>query len=746
MSFASWVQRGFDRAALLPITPPGATISPGSKLSPKVCGKAPGLCGPHGWYSYQWLTLPVGQAAMDTAEKNGGGVGLLAKDYPALDIDVLDEDLAEKVEQLAKDYLGAAPRRVGRWPKRLFPYKADGEVALTRLVFHKDDQEHRVELLAKGQQYVVEGVHPVTQQPYAWDRVANANDLTEISALDIGLFFTALESLLAEEGWSTARSAAPAQFDGETPEPEQLDAPSIEALQSAVAQWPNTSELYPSRDDYLKVGYAIKAAGRLWPEEAEQCWLDWCAKWDGGNDPDVALADWDRCHQPHRVGWGFIQMELLRSGVAEAPDLGPVPGAVLSAPVARPLPESFDPAAIPPRDWVLGRRFLAGAVTGGFGAPGTSKSTMSLLSALAIATGRSDLTGEVVYKPGVVWVHNNEDDEEELLRRIGGLLKYYNIPLATVRKNLLISSGAVRRLRVAYREQQGVVVDDAVAEIIAQIKARKVVFMAVDPFVSVHDGIGENDNEDIEKVVMALRSIAQKTGCAMDLVHHTVKNHTGNTEARAGDMNAARGAGALAGAVRAAYTLSPMSDKSIALLGIAPEEGWRYVRLDMAKGNYSPRDKTAYWFRLESVALGNGARDGLADPMSGTALDRGDTVGVPMLDQELSAKFTAALQAKKQGDAEDFDDMAATFLAALHQTQENGTARLAREIYALAKETLGLPRKKADAFLDQLMPLGADASTPFTDTDGATWQFTRQRSGTASFMVTARMDKQGAGQ
>ena len=726
MPFSSWVQRGFPAASLIPITPPGAVIAPTSRLRPEVCGKSPGLYGSSGWYSFAWLTLPVGQPAWDNAEKHGCGVGLLAGAFPAVDIDVLDEALAAKIEALALEYLGPSPRRVGRWPKRLLPYAADGSLKKTQLRFSKGTESYLVETLAEGQQYVVEGIHPGTLAPYAWTQHPCADTLTQISEMDVAVFFAMLEAMLAEDGWTFTKTAAPTSSDFEAPLPEQLDAPSLEALQAEVAVWPNTTELYPTRENYIEVAYAIKAAGRQWPDAAEQCWLDWCAKWEGGNDLDVASNDWARCHPPHRVGWGFIQTELLRTGAAPLPDREPTPGVILSAPIARRLPLGFDVAAIAPRQWVLGKRFLAGTVTGGFGAPGTSKSTMSLLSALAIATGREDLTGEKVYRQGAVWVHNNEDDDDELHRRIGGMLKHYNIPVADVRDRLLISSGAVRRLRVAYREQQGVVVDAAVQEIIAQIKAQGVVFMAVDPFVSVHDGIGENDNEDVEKVVMALRSIAQQTNCAMDLVHHTVKNHTGNTEARAGDMNAARGAGALAGAVRAAYTLSPMSDKTIALLGIKPEDGWRYVRMDMAKGNYSPRDKKALWFRLESVPLGNGG-DGF-----------GDSVGVPVLDEGISAKFSEALAAEKERDGLSFDDMAAEFLKVLHETQEPGTARMAREILALAKEALGLTRKKALEFLDQLMPLGAETATPYTDATDCTWLFARQKSGANGFLVTMR--------
>src|SRR5260370_35893625 len=92
------------------------------------------------------------------------------------------------------------------------------------------------------------------------------------------------------------------------------------------------------------------------------------------------------------------------------------------------------------RQVVLGRRFIAGAVTVGVGAPGAGKSNLAIVSALAIATGQP-LTGEAVYRSGRVWIHNNEESIEELYRRIGGMLQCHEIDFPIVRWNIFRTSG-----------------------------------------------------------------------------------------------------------------------------------------------------------------------------------------------------------------------------------------------------------------------------------------------------------------
>lgn len=96
-------------------------------------------------------------------------------------------------------------------------------------------------------------------------------------------------------------------------------------------------------------------------------------------------------------------------------------------------------------------------------------------------------------------------------------------------------------------------------------------------------------------------------------MHHTRKPPAGFV-AVAGDINTARGAGALAGAVRAARTITPMSDKEAEGFGILPARRSWYVRVDDAKGNMSAPSGDAVWYERHSVELAQTDRVGVLAP------------------------------------------------------------------------------------------------------------------------------------
>lgn len=315
------------------------------------------------------------------------------------------------------------------------------------------------------------------------------------------------------------------------------------------------------------------------------------------------------------------------------------------------FPDDFDVFRIEARPWVLGYRFLSGAVTAGIGAPGASKSTYSLLSALAIATGDSRLTRETVWKPGAVLVYNAEDDEKEIMRRAGAMCAKYGISTKSLKGKFFFATGVLKRLRVAVKENDKVKATAALVELRDFIIKHKIVHVALDPFISLHDGVQENANDEVDKVVGCLKWLCAQTQASIDCVHHGVKSHSGDSESRAGDMNSARGASALIGAARIAYTVAPMSQKGAKERGIEEDEAVNLFRVDAAKGNYSAGSWQPTWFRRISFVLRDSFMDG--------DLERpAETVGVPewfdMKARENQAKTEAEQRTKKreEGQAE----------------------------------------------------------------------------------------------
>jgi hypothetical protein len=370
------------------------------------------------------------------------------------------------------------------------------------------------------------------------DKIAKGYRVEQVSPVDQSGTVTTPERLMQGLGY-TAPASAPedgAKRIGD----ESLMARDQDELLSVLAATPNDLDYA----DWVTFMHAFKAACGD-SSEGYYAFEEWSMQWPG-NTQELIEAKWQSISES-KIGADYVYQVAARSGAAVSPaanDFEPLPAdeepyvapkaepAKRYAPVPMRLPENFDPTKIELRKWVLGHRFLVGAVTAGLGAPGVGKSTFSILSGMSIATGR-ELTGERVNIKGRVWIHNHEDDTDELLRRIAGVCLHYGIDFNDIRDDFLFSSGAVTRLTVAVKDGDNVKVTQAVQDIIDTITEEKIVFMAVDPLVSTHEGVNENSNTEVEKVVDAFRVIARKTGCSIDLVHHTVKDHSGDTESRA---------------------------------------------------------------------------------------------------------------------------------------------------------------------------------------------------------------------
>lgn len=310
---------------LVSVIPPGAQLAPSSTISSASIGKVPGRKNSNGtWGGYDWRK---DQPALDDVRRwclAGANVGLRADRFPCIDIDVLDETLAQIIETAALALLGPAPIRVGRAPKRLLMYRTAEPFSRMRLTLEKDGAQHMVEVLGLGQQYVVHGTHPATLKAYAWDTDIVGATLTEVSAAQVKEFLDQLEQTLTmlsvgevkREGDGRAVQRGPVDQGG-------LLAPSIEDLTACVQVLPNTNDLFPTRDDYVRVGYAIKAAaGPEYEHDALDLFQAWAAKHkrDGrvSGNSDTPRLDWARMHPPYALGWAWLAEQARPHGFVDA--------------------------------------------------------------------------------------------------------------------------------------------------------------------------------------------------------------------------------------------------------------------------------------------------------------------------------------------------------------------------------------------------------------------------------------------
>jgi hypothetical protein len=100
--------------------------------------------------------------------------GVLCRDTPVLDADILDPDAADDVEQFVKERFEnhRVLTRIGLWPKRAFPFQTTTPFPKIYINLTSPDgtdtKGEKVEFLCDGQQCAVDGNHPDTREPYRW--------------------------------------------------------------------------------------------------------------------------------------------------------------------------------------------------------------------------------------------------------------------------------------------------------------------------------------------------------------------------------------------------------------------------------------------------------------------------------------------------------------------------------------------------------------------------------------------------
>ena len=98
--------------------------------------------------------------------------GILCRNTPAFDIDILNPEAAQEIEELTRERFGERGyllTRFGKAPKRAIPFRTDEPFPkITEILIAPDGSEQKLEFLADGQQLAVFGVHPDTRRPYTW--------------------------------------------------------------------------------------------------------------------------------------------------------------------------------------------------------------------------------------------------------------------------------------------------------------------------------------------------------------------------------------------------------------------------------------------------------------------------------------------------------------------------------------------------------------------------------------------------
>jgi hypothetical protein len=257
---------------------------------------------------------------------------------------------------------------------------------------------------------------------------------------------------------------------------------------------------------------------------------------------------------------------------------------------------------IPPRGWLLGNTFCRGFVSGLIGEGAAGKTALRLAQCLAIATGRSDLTGEHVFVRGNVLLLVLEDGRAEIMRRLRAAMLHHKIDKEDIKGRLFVATLETFNEKLATNVNGETRTGALKAMLESTIDERKIDLTVIDPLKRAH-GIPENDNTGMDYVAALLTEIAVTRDCAVDAPYHQTK---GGSEP--GNADRGRGASSYKDAGRLIYTMTPMSKQEAQTLGVDETERRSLRRIDSAKVNLCPPGETR-WFQLISVALGNGTED-----------------------------------------------------------------------------------------------------------------------------------------
>lgn len=226
--------------------------------------KAPGFDG--------WQKTRANQSQLRKWMDDGRehhGVGILTAHTPAVDIDVLDGELAKMLEDWCHENLGRAPVRVGKEPKRLLMYRTDEPFRkiTSKTYLNEWDERCRIEILGDGQQFVAYHIHPELGAPYRWiteETPANtaSHDLPVIDEDKLGELVSLFESEAEKRGWTQVKGSRLNRYTGQTGEIDRNDpfAADSQPVSLTPAELQQRLMMVPGADDYdvwLQVGMAL---------------------------------------------------------------------------------------------------------------------------------------------------------------------------------------------------------------------------------------------------------------------------------------------------------------------------------------------------------------------------------------------------------------------------------------------------------------------------------------------------------
>ena len=441
------------------------------------------------------------------------GVGIQTARTPAIDLDIRDEDVAARMEAVVREVAGDGLLRIGKAPKRLLCFRTDEPFRKMSSAKYEDEwgDQHQVEVLGDGQQFVAFHRHPDTGKPYTWptgDSPLNiAHDHLPVLTVDQAQeIISRFEEIADEMEWSLVRRGRQraVAIDSDNPFVEDT-APVIisdEELRSRLMMIPNPEDY----DLWMNVGMALyhQYDG---DDIGLQAWHDWSEPADN-YDPDALDRRWPSFdHRGKRrapLTARFILKESEKAGWISG-----VPSKRLDALEARfPVIPAHRFATTAAARWTIRGVLPQAGIVVFFGDAGSGKSFFALDVSIAVSRD-TEWHGQEVTGGPVVYIA--AEGAGGFRKRLRAIAKHQGFPLEGM--PLGIISDAPNMLK-----------DDDKALARAIEASGGAVLIVIDTLASVTPGANENSAEDMGAVIARCKRLQEATGATVLLVHHSGKD------------------------------------------------------------------------------------------------------------------------------------------------------------------------------------------------------------------------------
>lgn len=547
-----------------------------------------------------WLTHGLGQC----------GVGLRGGDLVAIDIDVMDPDMISALNRWCNTHIGQTMVRRGKAPKIALFYRT--AQPFSRRDSNYYEEGYHIEVRGLDTQTVAYGIHPDTQQPYQWlseqtPLNTKVSDLHPINQAQVDELLAYFDELARQRDWSLqAENTSVEAQDGDWMKP-KYDISDTD-LAAALSHIPATDY-----HRWVEVGMALyhQFDGDDHGLELWDAWSSSAGNYDGY---DACEAKWHSfnltgkrttatvgsiLYLAQAAGWtnpGIEKRDTNEYPEYEGPTDRAAPPIAASVGLSDLRIGHLLDTPAPPIQWLIDDFIPAQKVCLMTAPGGTGKSIFTLQMAFSLASGFPLAGHWTDLAPTSVLMLGAEDERDDIHRRLEAIYNSYADDFAYEPDDLNRLRQAVnarlyqlpmvgKNAKLTHKEKGECVPTGGVEKVIKLANAiPDLGLIVIDP-ISRFRGGDENSQEDVTRFVEVLERIKLETGAAVLGVHHA--NKASMREGGADQQYAARGASALTDGVRFQLNLAQMHPDDARQYHIKESQVGHYVKLAVAKTNYT---------------------------------------------------------------------------------------------------------------------------------------------------------------